>query len=569
MKNIKSISIIVFIAFLLTNLFSACSNDVINNEISQEDGKRGVRFSFSFQDFEKDEKVTSRATADDVLSRDVVDLGNNIEAEVLVKSENVPTTNTQVTRATLSNGHYTILAYQGSAIKGTIKGTWNGTAFVPDTGYDEAMLLPAGIYTFVCFNDRITQNGSTLKLVRTSTSEAALLGVNRDVTVVGLKQSVSFTMKHPECRMKIYLDMYRAIVNEASIYSNINTTLSSVNATGVPAVANYDVVNDTWTNSGGVAVNEADIQGSKESANYHYFLPSTQGSSFKLTFNTGKVYGHFMTNRSLKLYTSGRLTMKAGKSYVVWIKLHYKFTYLFSDGTTGTLAANPTKAPIALVVNGPTRTAIALKDANKNKILWTTRSGEQNVNKVSLDGPSPYQNPPTGPTVYDGYNETWNASYSKDGITVKAESEDFPAFKTAAEYNPGVSTVATIGKWYLPAAGEFLYLRDTLSLGNTVRWDDTYMWAFTRAGGKQIILSGDYYTDPGNTSIQHVFPSYYSMEKTYFSSSEKDNDNAVSGAFCRDEVTDLSLIYWDYRINVLTCPALKNQAKYVRSYVHY
>ena len=95
------------------------------------------------------------------------------------------------------------------------------------------------------------------------------------------------------------------------------------------------------------------------------------------------------------------------------------------------------------------------------------------------------------------------------------------------------------------------------------------MWAFTRAGGKQIILSGDYYTDPGNTSIQHVFPSYYSMEKTYFSSSEKDNDNAVSGAFCRDEVTDLSLIYWDYRINVLTCPALKNQAKYVRSYVHY
>lgn len=569
MNNIKASSIIILIALLLTNVFSACSSDVINNGISQEDDKKGVQFTFSFQDFEKDEKVTSRATADDVLSRDVVDLGNNIEAEVLVKSENVPTTNTQVTRATLSNGHYTILAYQGSAIKGTIKGTWNGTAFVPDAGYNETMQLPAGIYTFVCFNDRIMQNGSTLKFLRTTSSNAALFGVKKDVTVSGFKQSVGFTMKHPECRMKISLGMYRALGHESSIYSNITTTLSSINATDVPAEANYDVINDTWTNSGGVAVNEADIQGSKESANYHYFLPSTQGSSFKLTFNTGKVYGRFMTNRSLKLYTSGRLTMKAGKSYVVYIKLHYKFTYLFSDGTTGTLAANPTKAPIALVVNAPSRTAIALKDADENRVLWTTRSGEQNVNKVSLDSPSSNQNPPTGPAVYDGYNETWNALNSKDGITVKAESEDFPAFKTAAEYNPGVSTVATIGKWYLPAAGEFLYLRDTLSLGNTVRWDDTYHWAFTRAGGKAIVHSGDHYTNPLDPSIQHVFPSYYSMEKTYFSSSEKDNDNAVSGAFCIDEVTDLSLIFWDYIINVLTCPALKNQPKYVRSYVHY
>lgn len=546
MKNIKFLIQAMFTALLLTGTLVACSSEDIDGGASQKNGK-GVRFALNFQDFEKDEQVTSRATADDVLSRDTVDLGNNIEAEVLVKSDNMPTS-IPATRATLSNGHYTVVAYQGNAVKGTIKGTWNGTAFVPDTGYEEVMQLPAGTYTFVCFNDKITQSGGTL--TRSNTGNAALLGINKNVAVSGLKQSVNFAMKHAESRMKISLGTYSGFDWNSLVYSNISTTLSSLNATDVPATANYDVATGTWSNANGAAVSEADVNNSTQSSDYHYFLPSTSGSSFKLTFNSGTVYGRNMTGKSLKLFTSRTLNMQANKSYTVTVMLHYKFTYLFSDGTTGTLAANPTKIPIGLVVNSATRTAVALNEAS-TAALWTTRSGRQNTNESSMS--SDYKTV-SGATAYDGYNETWNTANSLDGTTVKATSTDFPAFKAAADYSPGVPTAANIGKWYLPAAGEFTkYLHDTLTIGNLVSWSNTYSWAFTRAGGTNLcmpVLSG---------SFPHM-----QMENAYCTSSELDNDN-VLGYFLTVFV-DLYSSADPYSIGY---PNSKTQTMRVRPFVHY
>ena len=347
------------------------------------------------------------------------------------------------------------------------------------------MQLPAGTYTFVCFNDKITQNGSTLTLTRSNTGNAALLGINKNVVVSGLKQSVSFAMKHAESRMRIWLGMYSdPHYNPTSpIYSNISTTLSSLNATAVPAIANYDVATDTWSNASGAVINEADVNNSTQSSDYHYFLPSTNGSSFKLTFTSGMVYGRNMAGRSLKLFTSRTLNMQANKSYTVIVMLHYKFTYLFSDGTTGTIAANPAKTPIGLVINRATRTAVALNEAS-TAALWTTRSGRQNANECSI---SFDYHTASGATAYDGYNETWNAANSFDGTTVKATSTDFPAFKAAADYNPGVPTASNIGKWYLPAVGEFTkYLQDTLSRGNKLIWASTIDLYLKRAVGTGI-----------------------------------------------------------------------------------
>ena len=557
MKNLKFLIPAMFMSLLLTVALAACSSEDIGGVTPQKNGK-GVQFALSFQDFEKDEEVTSRGAADGVLSRDTVDLGNNIEAEVLVKSDNIPA-GTPATRATLSNGHYTVIAYQGSAVKGTIKGTWNGTAFVPDAGYEEVMQLPAGTYTFVCFNDKITQNGSTLTLSRSNTGNAALLGINRNVVVSGLKQSVSFAMKHAESRMKILLAMYvDKYFNPASpIFSNISTTLSSLNATDVPAIANYDVATDTWSNASGAVINEADVNNSTQSSDYHYFLPSTSGSSFKLTFTSGMVYGRNMAGRSLKLFTSQTLNMQANKSYRVFVRLHYKFTYLFSDGTTGTIAANPAKTPIGLVINRATRTAVALNDASSSA-LWTTRSGRQNANECSIS--SDYQTA-SGATAYDGYNETWNAANSFDGTTVKATSTDFPAFKAAADYNPGVPTASNIGKWYLPSVGEFTkYLQDTLSLGNTVMWASTIDWAFKRAGGTsffmayELIIAGLLF-EPSSIST---------LQDAYCTSSEKDNDNILSYLFesYSNRMGGAGYLGGGYS-------AAKTQVKRVRPFVHY
>lgn len=554
MKNLKFLIPAMFMSLLLTVALAACSSEDVGGVTPQKNGK-GVQFALSFQDFEKDEEVTSRGAADGVLSRDTVDLDNNIEAEVLVKSDNIPA-GTPATRATLSNGHYTVVAYQGSAVKGTIKGTWNGTAFVPDAGYEEVMQLPAGTYTFVCFNDKITQSGGTLTLTRSNTGNAALLGINKNVAVSGLKQSVSFAMKHAESRMKITVWPYESVGFTSLIANNISTTLSSLNVTDVPAVANYNVATDTWSKASGLAVNEADINNSYDSSNYHYFLPSTSGSSFKLTFTSGMVYGRNIAGRSLKLFTSRTLNMQANKSYTVAVYLHYRFTYLFSDGTTGTIAANPAKTPIGLVVNSATRTAVALNEAS-TAALWTTRSGRQNANECSISGD--YQTA-SGTTAYDGYNETWNAANSFDGTTVKATSTDFPAFKAAADYNPGVPTASNIGKWYLPAVGEFTkYLQDTLSLGNTVKWKNTLDWAFKRAGGTGLFVAYEFVATPRREPN-----SISTLQDAYCTSSEKDNDNILSYLFER-----YSYGWGSQGQFAGGYSAAKTQVKRVRPFVHY
>lgn len=551
MKNIKFFTQAMFSACLLIGALVACSSEDITNDTPQGEGK-GVQFTFSFQDFEKDEQVTSRAAADNVLGRDTVDIDNNIEAEVIIKSDNTPAS-MAATRTTLSNGHYTVVAYQGSAVKGTLKGTWNGSTMVPDAGYKNEMQLPAGTYTFVCFNDKITQNGGTLTLTRSSSGNAALLGINKNVAVSGLKQSVSFVMKHAESRMKIRLSMYSGFTWNSNVYSGISTTLSSLNATDIPATANYDVATGIWSNAGGAAVSEADINNSTQSADYHYFLPSTSGSSFKLTFNSGTVYRREMAGKSLKLFTTRTLNMQPNKSYNVEIALHYKFTYLFSDGTTGILSTNPAKTPIGLVINGNKRIAAALNEASTSA-LWTTRSGKQNINSCSAV--YPYETV-SGTSAYDGYNETWNAAYSTDGTTVKGTSADFPAFKAAAEYNPGVPTAPNIGKWYLPAAGEFTkYLQDTLTIGNLVQWSNTFSWAFTRAGGTKWYTPIIFTEGGGLSSMQ--------MENAYSTSSELDNDN-VLGYF----LTLFVNMYSGTTSFAVAYPNSKTITKRVRPFVHY
>ena len=61
---------------------------------------------------------------------------------------------------------------------------------------------------------------------------------------------------------------------------------------------------------------------------------------------------------------------------------------------------------------------------------------------------------------YNGYKWTWEASGSKDNVTIKAEAkDDFPAFYAAAHYNSGVPVTGTnIGKWFLPAFGQWKLL---------------------------------------------------------------------------------------------------------------
>ena len=559
MKNIKFFLQAVFSACLLIGALAACSSEDITKDTPQGEGK-GVQFAFSLQDFEKDEQVTSRAAADNVLGRDTVDVDNNIEAEVIVKSDNTPT-NTAATRATLSNGHYTVVAYQGGAVKGTLKGTWNGSAMVPDVGYKNEMQLPAGTYTFVCFNDKISMNGTKLTVSRESFGNAALLGINKDVAVSGLKQSVSFAMKHAESRIRILFDLYWYDRGFNGYVYSPKFSLSSINNTDISDVAEYDVVTDTWSKVHGAAVNE------NITSYYLYFLPSTNCSDLKITFTEGEIYGRNVVGKSLKLFATHNLKLESNKSYEIRIALHYKFVYLFSDGTTGTIAANPTKIPIGLVVDKETRTAVALKDATVSA-LWTKRSGRQNTTNYDNNRLPYYVSKTDNPELFDGYNDTWNANNSFDGITVKGTSDDFPAFKAAAEYNPGVPTAASIGKWYLPAAGElYKYLVDTLTIGRGVRWTSTAYWAFVRAGGTGMGGAYEYGIDESN---------YYTSGPVYDDSWKDGYNTSTEYKYDDNNLFGFALYYaqykngtYSYKVEEACVTRPKTQSMRVRAFVHY
>lgn len=552
MKNIKFFLQAVFSACLLIGALAACSSEDITKDTPQGKGK-GVQFTFNFQDFEKDEQVTSRATTDNVLGRDTVDVDNNIEAEVVIKSDKLPD-NGVATRATLSNGHYTVVAYQGSDVKGTLKGTWNGTTMIPDAGYKDEMQLPAGTYTFVCFNDRISMNGSKLTVTRQSEGNEVLLGVNRNVTVSGLKQSVSFAMKHAESRIKITFQKYsydRGFPEE-DYYTGYE--LSSINDTDVPGVVEYDVLADTWNKTHGTAVND----------NYPFFLPSTNCSDLKITFTSETLYGHKIVGKSLRLFATEKLKLESNKSYNIRVYLHYKFVYLFSDGTTGTIAANPTKIPIGLVVNHKKRTAVALHDV-ATSALWSTRSGQQNIKCASsINGVAPYNLDTDYPYLFDGYSDTWTTNNSLDGVTIKGTSNDFPAFKAAAEYNPGVPTAASIGKWYLPSLGEFYrYLKDTLTIDSRVRWYSTYRWAFIRAGGTALQSNDEYNLDP---SLYYFAPVYENTwDKGYITSTEQQYDDKFFSVLFYYGIFKNGI----YRYEIIGDGVPRNHKMYVRPFVHY
>ena len=549
-----------FVAFFIVAILSACSRD---NEIPSpvQPSAGNLQFAMTFEDFGDDDTIQTRAVSQPM--HHTVDLGNNIEADVYIAQDHTPVT--PVTRSALQNGTYTVVAYKGTEVKGTLKGSWDGTTFTPDASSSNKMLLSEDTYTFVCFNGKITHNGTTLTINRTGDTGGAVLGVNRNVAVSGKKQTLKFEMKNMEARMRITLSTYRPMRDP--IHSDITTTLASKTSTDIPTTAQYDLTTEMWGTKVAANISEADINNGLSTPDYHYFLPGTDATNLQLTFNIGKVYGRDMQGSIIKRLMKTSLPMQRNKSYNIRVALHYKFTYLFSDGTTGTIAANPGKTPVGLVVDKDSRTAVALKDASTS-VLWTTRAtGRQNQNLVNF-----YGGGYSGGKPYDGYNETWNAANSYDGITEKATSTDFPAFKAAAEYTPGVTTASTIGKWYLPAIGELeKYLQDTLTIGNTVKWQDTMGWAFTRAGGTSLIMASEMAW--GYYQAYTIVP--YSRETckdSYLSSTEMSGFGDTTCCFIFERKrTYESMFPGQEWISEFCAPAEieKNRAAYVRPFVHY
>ena len=505
MKKNTILSIMTCAAMLL--LTTACSNDENNNP--KEQPTQAVQFSFTNEDFGADETL-SRATGTAEIKPQTVDLGD-CEAEISVENEPAVKTRGAMTNA---NGHYTIRAYQGGTLKGEMKGTFSGGNFTPDASSSKKLNLPHGTYDFIAFNDQVTVSGTELKVNRTDAETARMgfttVNINSDAPL-----QVLFTMKHIGCRLRTQF------VCKKHIPENITATLEQTAANVIPASVTYHPTTKSYTSTNGTMTTENNNSPASpnyeykyghsgygmnyaytSTSDYHYFLPTTEGSKLKLTFNAGTVFWKPITGTLPQL--NATLSMEANKSYVVKIKLKPNYTYLMSDGTTGffreTTFGGGTKIPIALVLDKDNHMAIALKEASGGaEMEWCTNTNGYHSKQTNTHMVADLADALNSQAT-SGYDETWDGSYSTSVVTgekVKGKNADFTAFKAAADYNPGVSyTGSPTLQWYLPSYSDFKWLFSVLGFGDKTTVTQTgnfYAWygnlstaAFTQVGGTTI-----------------------------------------------------------------------------------
>ena len=520
MKKNTILSIMTCAAMLL--LTAACSNDENNN--GQEKTIQAVQFSFTNEDFGADETL-SRATSAAEAKPQTVDLGD-CEAEITMESE--PAVKT---RGTLTNadGHYTIRAYQSGTLKGEMKGTFSGGNFTPDASSSKKLNLPYGTYDFIAFNDQVTVSGTELKVDRTDAETARMgfstVNINSDAPI-----QVLFTMKHVGCRLRTLFVCQKHIPNA------ITATLEQTSANVIPTSVDYNPTTKSYTSTNGaMTVENSNSPASTEQkywdsnfgqyytyssvSDYHYFLPTTEGSKLKLTFAAGTLFWKPLTGIIPQL--NATLQMQANKSYLVTIKLKPNYTYLMSDGTTGhfkdTTFGGGSKTPVGVVANPTARVAIALKNvSDETNYYWHTPLS------THADNTTLYSPIKAGVADMDGYKWTWEAAGSTDGTTIKANQQTiFPAFYEAGHYNPGVPISGTLvsKKWYLAGLGEwYTYGAKNLGFAEDTNFSSFYGVlvdeAFTKVGGTKLTSNDIVYLM--STEFKGDAP-YYPLEQFRFS----------------------------------------------------
>ena len=504
---------------------SACHNELDNQPDGKVNTAKQITFKVNFEDYNTDEEVQgTRAVAPDTLAKQVIDLDNNLLAEVSIQRDTTKTD--RATTRALSNGTYTMLAYQGSTLKGEVTGTVNnGEFYVTGT----PMVLAPGTYDFVLYSD-LTRSGNTFIVDRSNMSNAQIGRTTGVVITSQLEtQEVVFNLKHLGARMKIKLTGYMP-------YPAMSATLSSVNATSVPNQVVYDAVADSWTgythaalsenctfpandtwaegNTGGASYTFKDINYPSLTNDYFYFLPTTDASKLKLTFHSGKIYRVDFGNHnvSLTLAPNPAVVMQNNGSYIINVKLRPNYLYLMSDGSTdfvnatqythlkksdgtplyrdkqGNVLATP-KVPVGLVVSQSKRLAMALKSVGN--FAWYTGGGGGSCNYKTYPKSDSWLTEADVAAIaqdMDGYRYTWEASGSADGTTIKANQPTlYPAFYQAAHYREklvadGVTLTGPMAtkNWYLPSGGEWNLVRLNLGYSDGTKMPSfvvQYKWA--------------------------------------------------------------------------------------------
>ena len=478
-------SLIVLLSGLI---FNSCSTDEQQNDSKGLVDLRTIQFTVSEESFGEDKQLT-RSLAEP--AKQIVDLGNGVSAEVAVERD---AKDKEATRATapLTDGTYCIYAVgsDGKRIKGAGK---LGKGVVKDgvLKLDEHtdLILPAGKYTFVCYNKYVTDDGD--KLTFTDDSRARVGTTTQIITASPSRQKVAFVMKRQIARVRFKITAYtQAISNiDAKLVSTADQP-TSISYSGL--IANPNAVTSTSVDKAvafPTTSNTKNILAFDFFTPYQYYLAGTDGKALKLSFSKGTVYQKSLAGKELTLNNLGIL--EGNGSYTVRIKLMTTPLYLYQDGTIGIYEERGTRTPIGVMVTEKTKEnaqpgeegaglAISLKyvDLGTHEsglpVLSNFSRGEYLIdNNVMYDVEDEGGTPAWAKKLYNdlnGYYNTWNTA--SNGPKVKAKYPNTPKADIASQpyyfagnYNPGVAvTGSNVSKWFLPTVGQFILALRTLKI---------------------------------------------------------------------------------------------------------
>lgn len=484
MKKILYSLIVLFSGLI----FNSCSTDEQQNDSKGLVDLRTIQFTVSEESFGEDKQLT-RSLAEP--AKQIVDLGNGVSAEVAVERD---AKDKEATRAAapLTDGTYCIYAVgsDGKRIKGAGK---LGKGVVKDgvLKLDERtdLILPAGKYTFVCYNEYVTDNGD--KLTFTDDSRARVGTTTQIITASPSRQKVAFVMKRQIARVRFKITAYtQAMANiDARLVSTADqpTSISYSDLIANPQVVTsvpVDKAVEFPTTS-----NTKNILAFDFFTSYQYYLAGTDGKALKLSFSQGTVYQKSLAGKEFTLNNLGIL--EGNGSYTVRIKLMTTPLYLFQDGTIGIYEERGTRTPIGVMVTEKTKEnaqpgeegaglAISLKyadlgtDVNGLSQLSQLPRGEYLIdNNVMYDVEDEGGTPAWAKKLYNdlnGYYNTWNTA--SNGPNAKAKYPNTPKadianqpYYFAGHYNPGVAvTGSNVSKWFLPTVGQFILALRTLKI---------------------------------------------------------------------------------------------------------
>lgn len=499
--------------------FVSCGNE--EGTPSEMKG-RGLTFKVNVEDFEA-EPAASRSLQ--VHQPSVIDLGNGLVAEISVQPDTQPERPALQSRATLSDGRYKIyvLDASGARLSGAHKelnGTVSGGVFTPDA--NEYLLLENGTYTFVCINDAVTDNGTSLSISDLSVNP--MIGVATK-TLSQQNEVVTFTMKHQMARVRFQITSYTAPA--------VGAIINFYSDTGDWGGETFDLKGMSTGKINGGAFFKQNVPASVVNPvaysplvkphtvitpSYFYLVEGFDTGYFWLNFSGGTLHGKNMADFTPILLNGmpQRTLVKKNHSYVINLRLKSKDPlHLYQDGTVGYLGDKGSRTPIGVVAKQKTETtegiAVALKDAGDfpyNKDRFSSPTSWTSVNTTSYNDLSDVFND------MEGYKWTWDPAGSLDGRVKAQEAADYTQFHAAGNYSPGVAVTGTnVGKWYLPAMGEWAEAWKTIAGlilpkyepytdSATVPFDGTKFDApFIAAGGegfkgKAYVTSSEYFLLP-------------------------------------------------------------------------